>query len=193
MRAGPSHYSRDFQFHESIFSTSTECTSIFFFVQMANSDGACIFGTACFLLSSLAYLVAIGVGWAVDQNDRDGGSIRAGIIIVTLPVFAVFFYCVCSSYCGESSNFTRCAECCAFWTVLLAGVLELIGGILLIVAGTQANPGYKASGIVAGVFSIIAALSCCCSTVAVCGSTGTHSDSAGMDDAPKMSAEEDML
>ena len=42
----------------------------------------------------------------------------------------------------ERSKFTCCAECCTFCTIMLAGVLELMGGIILIVAGTQLKPGY---------------------------------------------------
>ena len=161
---------------------------------MANSSSKSIFGIGCFLISSLAYIIAIGVGWAA-WDDPDGGAIRPGIIIVTIPVFAVFFCCLAYKCCGDDSTITRFVEVCTTCSVVLAGVLELIGGIFLIVQGTQLEPDHRTTGIVAGVFSIIAAISCCCSAVTARGSTGADDNSTGIDDddTRKKSVEEDVL
>ena len=149
---------------------------------MANDKGISLLicGTVCFVISSLAYVIAIGVGWALDQDIYpDNGLIRAGIIIVTAPVIAAFFYCLAYGFCGNDSEFTLCAECCAICTVCLAGLFELIGGIMLIAAGTKLKSDSSKAmvfGIVAGFFSIIAAVFCCCSVITVCGSAGMDED-----------------
>ena len=141
---------------------------------MADNTSDSAFGCGiCFLvLSFIFYVLAIGVGWSLNQDVYpDNGLIRAGIIITTVPVFsAIFYFCSCI-YCGSESGFTYCASGCAIVSISLAGVLELVGGIMLIVAGTQVKEDSTKAlifGVTSGVFSILAAITCCCSLTGIC-------------------------
>ena len=127
-------------------------------------------GIVCFIISFVAYVIVIGVGWAFSQQVQPGSSLVLGAAIVTtIPVIGV----VGSVYARY--KFGSTVEGCALWcieiTITFAGLFELIGAILFFVAGStlkDENSKALAYGVTAGFFGLIAALSCFCTTIACC-------------------------
>ena len=84
---------------------------------------------------------------------------------------------------GSESGFTYCAYVCAIVSISLAGVLELVGGLILIVAGIQVKEDSTKAlifGVTSGIFSILAAITCCCSLRGICGTMADGTTSSGI-------------
>jgi len=128
-------------------------------------------GIISFIFSFVAYVIVIGVGWALNQQIYTGNSLILGsCIVTTIPVLAVLGYCFTLLQCGDDSKVTAAAGLCALVTVIIAGVFEVIGAIMFIVAGVQLKDESSQAlsyGVTAGVFGLIAGICCCCS-VACC-------------------------
>ena len=120
--------------------------------------------TLCAIASFVFYVITMGVGWALDQTVFPiNSTIRAGAIISTIPVIAIVGYIIIIAMFG-SDNVNPCAGLCMISLLLLAGLLECIGGVIFIVAGAQAsNDRILEFGLSAGIFGIFAGCSCCCS------------------------------
>ena len=129
----------------------------------------------CFLISFVAYFIAIGVGWAFSQQLYPGNHlILGGAVLTTIPVLAVFGYLWALGTFGKDSTVTAMAGCCAVFTVSIGGLLELIGAILFIAAGVQLKDESSQAlsyGVAAGVFGLIAGITCCCSVGCCCAAT----------------------
>ena len=127
-----------------------------------------------FTISFFAYVITIGVGWSLNQDVYPGyGLITAAAIVTAIPVFACLGYCIVAFNFNADSAAGQAAFGCFMCIVMFAGIFELVGAILFIVAGAQLKTenskvlAYRAS---AGTFGLIAALSCCCSAVCCVGS-----------------------
>ncbi len=130
---------------------------------MSKGEGVACLTVLSFIASFVAYVVAIGVGWGLDQNIYSDSLIRTGIIIASVPVFSVIFFCCTWVYCGSENGALFAAGVLARVCIVLAGVLEIIGGIILIVGAVKAkkeNSKAFSYGITAGIFCIFASIGC---------------------------------
>ena len=121
------------------------------------------------VVSFVAYIISIGIGWALDQMVYpDEPIIRYAAIVSTIPVLTTIGYLMIAFAFGFE-NTRACAGCCMIICIFLSGLLEFTGGIMFIVAGAKlADQRLVAFGASAGVFSIIAGCSCCCSLGSFC-------------------------
>ena len=119
----------------------------------------------------------MGVGWALSRNViPDDHTALAAAIISTIPVFAVagYIYFIqkfggMAEECGIGAEvksgsfaFLACIE-------LFAAVFEVIGGLIFVVVGVQAEDNrIKAFGISAATFGFLSACSCCCGLICCC-------------------------
>ena len=121
------------------------------------------FGCAIFSFATsfVAYIITMGVGWALSGMVPTDLLIRAAAIVCTIPVLSVVAYAVLvflfgGDYCKPLAG--GCMLVCVF----LAWLFELVGGIMFIVAGARSGDQQQlAFGVTAGVFSIVASFSCC--------------------------------
>ena len=138
---------------------------------MGESNTKYVVGTiaiVCFVISFIAYCFVMGFGWGFNQSSPRQSMLLAGAIVSTIPVFAVIAFVCIAATCGEKSKATDIALCCMVCIIWLAAVFELVGAILFIVEGVQLkdqNPAALGFGVTAGVFGIIAAITCCCTSV----------------------------
>lgn len=128
------------------------------------------------------YVVTMGVGWALNQNVYPGNSlILGGAVVSTIPVFAVLGYAYSARVCGMDNALLESIGGCILVVQCAASVFEVIGGILFIAAGAtlkEENPNILAYGVSAGVFSILAGITCCCAQCCCCMAIcGKNSDS----------------
>jgi len=144
----------------------------------------CACGIVFFVISAIAYVITMGVGWALSRSVYPSPLFGAGAIIATIPILAVGGAILTSCYCGSDSKFTDAAFYFAIFIVCIAGLFEVIGAVLFIIGGAQLkdeNSQALGHGIAAGVFGLIAGISCCFSTIACCGGL--------KDDEPKNTTE----
>lgn len=133
---------------------------------MSNQGSLCMCGIISFVFSFVAYVIVIGVGWAFNQIYTGNSLILGSCIVTTIPVLAIVGYLFALSQFGNDSKVTAAAGLCAIVTVIIAGVFEVIGGIMFIVAGVQLKDESSQAfsyGVTAGVFGLIAGICCCCS------------------------------
>ena len=125
-----------------------------------------------FVISFCAYVIAIGVGWSLARNVYpDDGWFTAAAVVTTIPMFAVIAIgYICSLvFIGCASDRTLVINCigpCAMIITFAAGVLESIGAILFIIGATNVKDDSTQAftyGLVAGIFGLIASVSCSCS------------------------------
>lgn len=118
-------------------------------------------------------MITIGIGWSLNRDVYTGnGLILAGAVITSIPVFSVLA-CLCAFVkFGHDSPITAAASICAIVITISAGIFEFVGAILFIAAGATLRDEDKvlAYGVSAGVFGLIAAFTCCFSTIACIGS-----------------------
>lgn len=142
-----------------------------------NQGSLCVYCIISFLFSFVAYVIVIGVGWALNVQIYTGNSlILASCIVTTIPVLAVLVYFFTLLQCGNDSKVTAAAAICALVTVIIAGFFEVIGAIMFIVAGVQLKDESSQAlsyGVTAGVFGLIAGICCCCSVSCYFGATKT--------------------
>lgn len=89
----------------------------------------------------------------------------------TMPAFTILGALWLSGKLGGDNPIVKCAEVCGMFTFACAGVFEIVGALLFIIAGACLKDGNSKAitySIVAGVFGLIAAMSCCC-TIVCCG------------------------
>ena len=116
----------------------------------------CVCGVVMFIISFTCYAVVMGVGWSLQQMlPMAVPLVTVAAIVSSIPALAVAAYiwllCVFNKSCDEGGFF------CLFIVEMLAGVIEIIGGILFIAAGATTNdPTVLARGVPAGVFALIA-------------------------------------
>ena len=114
-------------------------------------------GSVSCAISFVAYIIAMGVGWALDQMFPGDITTRAAAIVSTIPVISIAGYLVVACMFG--------AEVCKPWAsgcmitcIVFSWLFEIVGGVLFIVAGVSHDLEF---GVTAGVFSIVAGFSCC--------------------------------
>ena len=135
-----------------------------------------------FAISFVAYVITIGVGWSLSQDVYpDQSSIfTAAAIITTISVFASIGFCCVLAYTTlEDSTIRNCAFVFFIIIFLIGSVFVSVGAILFIIFGAELNDGNSkvlAYGVSAGVFGLIAALSCSCSALR-CAFSGGYSNS----------------
>ena len=125
-----------------------------------------------FVISFCAYVVAIGVGWSLARNVYpDDGWFTAAAVVTTIPMFAVIGYICSLVFIGCASDKTlviNCIGACAMITYFAAGILEFTGAILFIIDATNVKDDSTQAftyGLVAGIFGLIASVSCSCSII----------------------------
>ena len=136
------------------------------------------------------YAITMGVGWALNQNVYPGNSLVLGAAVVsTIPVFAVLGYTYLVCLFGKENAIEGIGGCVLI-VQGVATVFEVIGGILFIAAGAtlkEENPNILAYGVSAGVFGILAGITCCCAQsccyMAVCGmKSGSKSNTGDLEE-----------
>ena len=140
-----------------------------------------------FAISFIAYVITIGVGWSLNQDVYPDQSIIFGAAVVTtIPLFASIGFCCVLVYTTQEDSTIRCgAFGCLICILGFSGVFEFVGAILFIVAGAKLkdeDSKVLVYGVSAGVFGLIAALSCCCSALCCAGSDSkSNSDYKNVD------------
>ena len=101
-----------------------------------SGENAFICGFATFVISFCAYVITVGVGWSLNQDVLpDKSLIMGAAIVTTIPVFAVMATCLLALWVGGENRAVGACARCSLLIILLAGVFEIVGGILFIVAG----------------------------------------------------------
>ena len=142
--------------------------------------GGC--GILMAIFSFVFYAITMGVGWALNQNVYPGNSlILGGAVVSTIPVFAVMAYAVVACMCNKDQcDAVQGIAACALLIQSVATIFEVIGGILFIAAGAtlkDKNSDVFAYGVSAGVFGILAGITCCCAQVCIVGACRSDSSS----------------
>ena len=132
------------------------------------SLGCC--GMSLFLVSTIAYCVTMGVGWALSRDVvPENQTALAGAIISTIPVFAAAAYIYMVSKFGGIVGVKEGGFVCVVCIEMCAAVFEFIGGALLLSVGLQAEDDrIKAFGASAAAFGFLSACSCCCGMCCCC-------------------------
>ena len=100
--------------------------------------------------------------------------ITTGAILTTIPIVFTASYLLFTLRFLESCSVDTCLKDCTktvvFITQLLAGILEIGGGVLLMVGSVNLRnqENVLAFGISAGVFAIISGLTCICAQFFLC-------------------------
>ena len=129
-------------------------------------------GTAITIcISAICYAIVMGVGWTLQRMVPDEQLITTGAILTTIPIVFTASYLLFTlrflESCSVDTRLKDWTKTVVFIAQLLAGILEIVGGILLMVGSVnQAN--VLAFGIPAGVFAIISGLACICAQFFLC-------------------------
>ena len=132
-------------------------------------------GTAIAIcISTICYAIVMGVGWTLQEMHSDEPLIIIAAILTTIPIVFTASYLLLTLRFLESCSFdTRLKDCTktvVFIAQLLAGILEIGGGILFMVGSVnlRSRDNVLAFGITAGVFAIISGLACICAQFCLC-------------------------
>ena len=130
--------------------------------------------TIAICISAICYAIVMGVGWALQRMVPNEQLILAAAILTTLPIVFTASYLLFTLKFLQSCSFdTRLkdyAKIFVFITELLAGILEIVGGVLFMAAGVDLRnqSNVLAFGISAGVFAIISGVACICAQFLLC-------------------------
>ena len=129
-------------------------------------------GTAIAIcISAICYAIVTGVGWTLQRMVPDEQLIFIAAILTTVPIVFTASYLLFTFRFLESCSFDTCLKDCTktfvFITELLAGILEIGGGVLFMVASVNLR-NHLAFGISAGVFAIISGIACICAQFLLC-------------------------
>ena len=129
-------------------------------------------GTAIAIcISAICYAIVMGVGWTLQSMVPDEQLILTAAILTTVPIVCTASYLLFTIRFLESCSFdTRLKDFTktfVFITELLAGILEIGGGVLFMVASVNLR-NHLAFGISAGVFAIISGIACICAQFLLC-------------------------
>ena len=119
------------------------------------------------VISAVCYAIAIGVGWAFQSMAPENELILAAAVVTTIPsiLMTAFIFCACifRKSCSFDTVYMyilkECMKCPVFTIGMVAGLTEITGAVLFVVAGIN-NPDILAFGVSAGVFGIISGLTC---------------------------------
>ena len=135
-------------------------------------------GTAIAIcISAICYAIVMGVGWTLQRMVPNEQLILTAAILTTVPIVCTASYLLFTIRFLESCSFdTRLKDFTktfVFITELLAGIMEIGGGVLFMVASVnlrnQSTGGnVLAFGISAGVFAIISGVACICAQFLLC-------------------------
>ena len=132
-------------------------------------------GTAITIcISAICYAIVMGVGWTLQRMVPDEQLITTGAILTTIPIVFTASYLLFTLRFLESCSVDTCLKDCTktfvFITELLAGILEIGGGVLFMVGSVNLRnqENVLAFGISAGVFAIISGLACICAQFFLC-------------------------
>lgn len=148
------------------------------------------FGVSCFVISFIAYVITLGVGWSINQDVYSNSSSASGIDLALrgaavtstpgLTVLVVGAVCICRGQgAGGDGESSGCSIICGIMNFACMGIVVFVGAVLFIVAGIDLkdeDPRAMTYAIVAGVFGLIAAVSCCCTVVGCSIATCTDDD-----------------
>lgn len=125
------------------------------------------------------------MGFGFGETKQVGHELVAvGALVCIIPVFGIIGL-IALAIAASCESVSQCALICMGILLVAAGVFDVVGGIFLIAGGAQAgNNVALAYGVTAGVFGILAGLSCCFSVpdfVIACNgkSDSTKSNSGG--------------
>ena len=132
-------------------------------------------GTAITIcISAICYAIVMGVGWTLQRMVPDEQLIFIAAILTTIPIVFTASYLLFTFRFLESCSVDTCLKDCTktfvFITQLLAGILEIGGGVLFMVGSVNLRnqENVLAFGISAGVFAIISGLACICAQFFLC-------------------------
>lgn len=132
-------------------------------------------GTAIAIcISAICYAIVMGVGWTLQRMVPNEQLIFIAAILTTVPIVFTASYLLFTFRFLESCSFDTCLKDCTktfvFITELLAGILEIGGGVLFMVASVNLRnqSNVLAFGISAGVFAIISGTACICAQFLLC-------------------------
>ena len=132
-------------------------------------------GTAITIcISAICYAIVMGVGWTLQRMVPNEQLIFIAAILTTIPIVFTASYLLFTFRFLESCSFDTCLKDCTktfvFITELLAGILEIGGGVLFMVGSVNLRnrENVLAFGISAGVFAIISGLACICAQFCLC-------------------------
>ena len=132
-------------------------------------------GTAIAIcISTICYAIVMGVGWSLQRMIPDEPLITSAAILTTIPIVFTASYLLFTLRFLESCSFdTRLKDCTkivVFIAQLLAGILEIVGGVLFMDGSVSLRnqDNVLALGISAGVFAIISGLACICAQFFLC-------------------------
>ena len=157
-------------------------TNLFLYYSMDNSNRGFhrqMFSRTCtvilFVISAVCYAIAIGVGWAFQSMAPGNNLILAAAIVTTIPIILmtvfISFACMYHKSCSFDTVYMyilkECMKCPVFTIGTLAGLTEIAGAVLFVVAGVN-NLDVLAFGVSAGVFGIISGFTCICTQFSWC-------------------------
>ena len=125
-----------------------------------------------FVTSNACWVIMMAFGWTFfAMVPQENQLVYAAVIVSSIPAYTVvlYFFYICAYTDCKNWFRTRGVLWCLLGIEMVAGVIEFVGGILLIAASATLNDPYVlAYGASAGVFGIIAGVtnilsrSCCC-------------------------------
>ena len=133
---------------------------------------ACVASAVLFFISWGCYVIMMALGWLFFATvPQENQLVYAAPITSSTPAYVVilYFFYICAY--GVKWFHTRSVQRCLLGVEMVAGVIELAGGILFIAASATLDlndPYVLVYGVCAGVFGIIAGVtnilsqSCCC-------------------------------